>query len=138
MGAPHVWLKSAIEAAASGVTAWPVDMTGGGEPPYVIYVREGTSREMVLAETFDDEPAPGQLGPVARFAVTIYADSYVQAWEIAGEISSALHRFQGSGEGQTIESSMVTNERDGDSGFLEGREQPTFTVEQTIEVRFQE
>lgn len=138
MGAPHVWLKSAIEAAASGVTAWPVDMTGGGEPPYVIYVREQTAREMLLAETLDEDPAPGQLAPVARFSVTIYADSYVQAWDIAGQISSALHRFEGLGEGQIIESCIVTDERDGNSGFLEGREQPTFTVEQTIEVRFQE
>ena len=138
MGAPHVWLKSAIEAAASGVTVWPVDMTGGGEPPYVIYVREQTARELLLAETFDDGPVPGELSPVARFSVTIYADSYVQAWEIAGNISTALHRFQGSGEGQTIDSCMVMDERDGDAGYLEGREQPTFTVEQTIEVRFQE
>ena len=138
MGAPHVWLKSAIEAAAAGVLAYPVEMTGGGEPPYVIYVREATSREMVLAEAFDDDPAPAELAPVARFSVTIYADSYVEAWEIAGQVSTALHRFQGSADGEVIESCMVLDERDGDSGYLEGREQPTFTVEQTIEVRFQE
>jgi len=27
---------------------------------------------------------------------------------------------------------------DGDSGFLEGREQPTFTVELTVEITYQE
>jgi hypothetical protein len=131
MGAPHVWLKSAIEAAAAGVLAYPVEMTGGGEPPYVIYVREATSRD---SETLD---VVG-VSPAARFAVTVYADSYVEAWQIAGSIYGDLHNFQGTAEGEVIESCLVLDERDGDAGYLEGREQPTFTVEQTIEVRFQE
>jgi hypothetical protein len=140
MGSPHVWLKAAIEDAtgSDGVTAWPVEMTGGGEPPYVIYLREATERELLLAETFDETPDLGDIPPLARFTLTIYCDSYVQAWEIAGQISAALHRFKGSADGETIDSCLVIDERDGEAGFLEGREQPTFTVEQTVEIRFQE
>lgn len=138
MGAPHNFLRSAIEAAAPGVTAWPVEMTGGGEPPYVTYTREGTTREQLLDDTFDADPDPDELPPVARYTVVIYADSYVQAWEIAGQITAAIHRFKGSAAGQTIDHCLVLDERDGEAGFLDGREQPTYTVEQAVEIRFQE
>lgn len=138
MGSPHNWLKAAIEAAAPGVTAWPVEMTGGGDPPYITYTREGTVREQLLDDTFDAAPDPDQLPPVARYTVVIYADSYVQAWDIAGQITAAIHRFKGSAHGQTIEHCLVLDERDGDAGFLDGREQPTYTVEQAVEIHFEE
>lgn len=137
MGAPHVWLKAAIEAAATGVTAWPVE-AGDVAPPYVIYGREGTTREQLLDDTFDAEPEPDEIPPVARFTVVIYADSYVQAWEISGSIAAAIHRFKGSAEGQTIDHCLVHDERDGEAIYLDGREQPTYTVEQSVEIRFQE
>lgn len=136
MGAPHVWLKQAIEAAASGVTAWPVEKTEPGSPPYVIYTRDSTTRELVLADTLDDTPAPGLVDPVSTFSIVTYADSYVQAWQIANAISAAIHLFSGSGEGWEIHHCLVTDERDGAAGYLDGREQPTYTVETTIEVRF--
>lgn len=138
MSAPHNWLKAEIEAAAHGVTAWPVEMTGGGEPPYITYTRESTTREQLLDDTLDSEPDPDQMPPVARYTVVIYADSYVQAWEIASEITNAIHRFQGTAHGESIESCIVLDERDGDAGYLEGREQPTYTVELSIDIRFQE
>lgn len=137
MGYPHVWLKAAIEeAAGSGVTAWPVEMTGGGEPPYVVYTRESTTLEQVLDDAYLEAPVHDQTAPVARFDLAIYADSYVEAWEIAGAIRSAIHKFSGSAHEQTIERCLVTDERDGDAGFLEGREQPTFTIEMTVEIAY--
>lgn len=137
MGAPHVWLKSAIEAAAAGVTAWPVE-AGEVAPPYVIYAREGTTREQLLADEFEALPSADVLAPVARFAVVIYADSYVQAWEISGAIAASIHKFSGSGSGQTIDHCLVLDERDGEAIYLDGREQPTYTVEQSVEIRFEE
>lgn len=138
MGAPHVWLKSAIEEAAAGVTAWPVEKTEKGDPPYVIYTRDSTTRELVLADTFDDTPGSGLVDPRATFSLVTYADSYVQAWEIASAISAAIHRFSGSAGGEIIHHCLVTDERDGAAGYLDGREQPTYTVETTIDIRYQE
>lgn len=140
MGAPHNWLKATIEEAAGsgdGVTAWPVEMTGTGEPPYVIYARTGTAREMLLSDTLDAGPYEDECPPFATFAVVVYADSYVQAWEIADAITAAAHRFKGSAHGETIHSCMVIEERDGEAGYLEGREQPTYTVEITLQIRWQ-
>lgn len=138
MNAPHNWLKAAIEAAATGVTAWPVDETGGSEPPYITYTRESTTREQLLDDTFDADPEPDQTPPVVRYTVVIYADSYVLAWEIATYITAAIHKFKGTAHGETIEHCLVLDERDGDAFYLEGREKPTYTVEQAIEIRFQE
>ena len=144
MGAPHNWLKAAIEEATDGgsggyaVTAWPVEMTGGGDPPYVVYTRTATIRELLLDDTLDDIPTLDSLPPVATFTVTVYADSYVQAWQIADAVVAAVHKFKGSAHGETIEKCLVVDVADGDSGFLEGREQPTFTVELTVEITYQE
>lgn len=146
MGAPHNWLKAMIEeAVGSGsgsggytLTAWPVEMTGGGEPPYVVYTRTATTRELMLPDVLEEFPQFDTLPPVATFTVAVYADSYVQAWEIADAITAAVHKFQGSAHGETIQQSLVTDVADGDSGFLEGREQPTFTVELTVEIIYQE
>ena len=140
MGSPHVWLKAAIEDAvgSDGVTAWPVEMTGGGEPPYAVYTRTSTVRELLLPDALDEIPASDALFPVATFQVVVFADSYVQAWEIADAITAAVHKFAGEAAGETIQTALVTDVSDGDSGFLEGREQPTFTVELTVEITYQE
>ena len=137
-GSPHVWLREAIEAA-TGSTAWPVGMTGTAGPPFVVYAREATSREQVLADTFDDTPAADQVSPVARFLVAIYADDYVQAWTIAGQITSAIHKFAGTVYGDVttvIEHCLVLDERDSQPDYLEGRETPTYTVELSVEIRW--
>jgi hypothetical protein len=137
MGTPHVWLKEAIEAATSE-TAWPVGMTGTEAPPFVIYAREATGREQVLADTFSATPAEDQINPVARFLVAVYCDDYVQAWDLAGQITAAIHKFTGTAHGTTIEHCMVLDERDGQPDYLEGRETPTYTVELSVEIRWNE
>lgn len=137
MPSPHVWLKAAIEDAASGIEAWPVEMTGGGDPPYVIYTRTNTVREQVLSDTLDETPEPDYVPPVAAFTVVVYADSYVEGWEIADAIVERIHRFKGSGSGWTIHHCLVLDVRDAEAGFLEGRETPTYTIEITAEIRWE-
>lgn len=139
MGAPHVWLRAAIEeAAGSGVTAWPVEMTdGSADPPYVIYSRAETIRELLLPDSLEDSPVADECGAAAVFTVLVYADSYVQAWEIADAITSAIHKFSGSAHGETIHECLVVEENDGDAEYLEGREQPTYTVELSVRIRWQ-
>jgi hypothetical protein len=137
MSAPHVWLKEAIEGATS-LQAWPVGMTGEGGPPFVIYAREATAREQLLDDTLDATPEPQATPPVARFAVAIYADDYVAAWDVAGQITGAIHLYAGEAEGTTIEQCLVLDERDGQPDYLDGRDVPTYTVELSVEVRWVE
>lgn len=136
MSAPHVWLREQIEDA-TGVDAFPVEVTGSNLPPYVVYVRDTTAREMVLPDTLEAVPEAGLLPPVATFTLTIYADSYVQAWEIAGQIVGAVHKVSVDESGLTIHESIVVDEKDGAAGYLEGRDSPTYTVEQTIQIRWE-
>ena len=136
-GSPHVWLREKIEAATSA-TAWPVGMTGTEAPPFVIYAREATGREQVLADTFDDTPSTDAVPPVARFLVAVYADDYVEAWTISGQITAAIHRWAGTASGTTIDHCLVLDERDGQPDYLSGRETPTYTVELSVEIRWAE
>ena len=138
MGLPHNWLRGAIEAATSGIYAYPVEMTGTGDPPYIIYSREQTARESMLSDGLSASPAADVFPPTARFTIVIYADSYAQGWQIAGLIRAAVHRFKGSAHGETIDQCFMIDERDGDAGYLDGREQPTYTVEQTVEIAYAE
>lgn len=136
MSAPHVWLRERIEDA-TGVNAFPVEVTGSNVPPYVVYVRDQTTREQVLPEALGSTPPEAYMPPVATFTLTIYADSYVQAWEIAGDISGDLHNVSEEASGLTIHECLVADEKDGMAGYLEGRESPTYTVEQTITIRWE-
>lgn len=136
MSAPHVWLRERIEDA-TGVDAFPVEVTGSNLPPYVVYVRDQTTREQALAEALAAIPPEAYMPPVATFTVTIYADSYVQAWEIAGDISGSLHNVSEEASGLTIHECLVVDEKDGMAGYLEGRESPTYTVEMTISIRWE-
>ena len=122
---------------ATGVDAFPVEVTGSNLPPYVVYVRDQTTREQMLPEALGAFPPEAYMPPVATFTVTIYADSYVQAWEIAEDITGSLHNVSEEASGLTIHECLVVDERDGVAGYLEGRESPTYTVEQTITIRWE-
>lgn len=136
---PEKWLHPAIEAAVdSAVKAWPVAMTGDSDPPYVIYAREQTTRELVLADDLSGTPEPGAMPPVSVFRLEILADSYLQCKEIAASITEALHRFTGSGGGVTIDWCLQEDERDSEAVFLEGREVPTYIIEQSYRVSWSE
>lgn len=135
MSTPHVWLREQIEAATDA-TAWPVEAAGSAEPPYVVYVRDETSRDVAMTL----ETAIGQEAPafrVATFVVTIYCDSYAQGWEIAEDISAAVHNVSGGSGHQYIQQSKVMNERDGAAGYMDGRDQPTYTIDITVEIQYE-
>lgn len=137
MSTPHIWLREQIESTTE-IPTYPVEVTRVELPPYIVYVRDETQRDvaLTLGDTLNS-PIAEDLS-LGTFAVTIYADSYVQAWEIAGAISGALHNVSG-GEGSTyIQQSRVASQRDGAAGYLEGRDQPTYTVEMTIQIWFEE
>ena len=138
MPTPEKWLHPAIEAALDDVYAWPIAMTGASDPPYVLYAREATVRELVLEDTLDLVPEADELPAVATFGLQILADSYLQAKEIAAAISADLHRFTGPGGGGTIHWCLHDDERDSDAVFLEGREVPTYIIEQTYRVSWSE
>lgn len=137
MSAPHVWLREQIEDATE-ITAWPVEMTGNLMPPYAVYVREETARDvaLTLADAING-PITEDLS-AATFSVTIYADSYVQAWDIAGQVAGAVHNVSGASGDAYIQHSKVTSQKDGITGYLEGREQPTYTVEISVVILFEE
>jgi hypothetical protein len=140
---PHVWLRSAIESAFEGLTAWPVANTSKKgsatyEPPYAVYVRTGTEIDRHLGEALDESPQPNECPPKASFTIEVYADSYAEAWVIANAISSKLDRFAGEYGEEVIVASFVTDRSDSDVVLLDGREQPTYVLEIQVEVYFQE
>lgn len=134
-GEPHLWLKSAIEDA-SGLEAFPVEKTTGGEPPYVVYVRDATESETLLDDDLGSEPEPSQFPALAAFTVVVFADKYVDAWSYARSIYLALNRFRDLSGSQIIESVYVDDKRDGEITYLDGREQATYSVELDVAIRF--
>lgn len=134
MSAPHVWLRERIEEAVDGLTVWPVECTDRRDPPYVVYLRESTTREQLLEDTLESTPDSDSVPPTATFGVVTFANSYAQAWGIASEITNAIHKVSADESGLTIHSCLVTDERDGQAGYLEGKDTPTYTVEQTVEI----
>lgn len=137
MSAPHVWLREQIEEATD-ITAWPVEMTGNLAPPYVVYNREETVRDVALTLETGINEQPAEDMSAATFAVTVYADSYVQAWDIADLVAAAVHNVSGASGDAYIQHSKVVSQRDGVAGYLDGREQPTYTVELSVQILFEE
>lgn len=129
MASPEAWLSSAIETA-SGCPAYPLAVPEGKAPPFVIYGRQSTTREQQLDGTFD--------APIGTFRVTIYVDGYLAAKTTADAIRQSVNNFTGSGGGSTILSVHLTDEVDGDPEFLEGRDLPTYVVEHTYSISWEE
>ena len=132
MSAPQVWLREAIEAAA-GCNAYPLGTPEGVPPPYVVYMRTGTAREFLLADTLDNPAGGSSLPPVAQITVEVYRDDYVQVWDTSAAIVESIHGYAGG----DVVSCVVTDEKDGDPVFLDGRDTPTYVVEMTVEIRFE-
>jgi hypothetical protein len=135
MAIPQKWLYAAIEAAA-GCQAYPVEAPDLASPPYVIFTRSATARELVLADTLDDDPQPDTFPPVATFDLSIYADGYLAAWTVADAIRGELHRIAGTAHDVAIESCLLVDEADGEPVFYDGRETPTYVISQTYQVRY--
>jgi hypothetical protein len=129
MASPEAWIKAAIETA-TGATAWPLVVPESLAPPFVIYQRDSTDRP---------QQTPGLTGwAEGQFPVEIYADSYSAVKAVADQVRAALHNFGGNANGATIDLAFLTSERDGVPVFFDGRDVPTYLVEQTYFIRWQE
>ena len=134
MSGPEAWLKAALEAAG-GCTAWPLMAAAGTLPPYTLYSRDQTARPL---------QTHGLTGfAEGMFTLEVYADSYQAAKDIAAAItapadSGGIHNFTGNGSGATIDHVRVDDEKDGQPVSLDGREVPTFVIELTVFIRWQE
>lgn len=131
MAFPEQWTKSAIEAAGS-CSAFPLIAPESAALPYVIYGRTGTDRATAM---FD---GPLSVHPAGTFQVEIYAATYFGAKTLADAIRQALHNFNGTESGVTIRQCLLLEERDGDPVFFDGQDKPTFMVEHTYQIRWQE
>lgn len=136
-GEPHLWLKAKIEEAAE-INAFPIDITGDDEPPYAVYVRESTASEKILEDDLEEVPDPDEFPATASFTVTIWAAKYVDAWALARLVYLAIDKFRDLEGDQTIHSVFVTDKRDGEIVYFEGREQPFYSVELSVEIQFTE
>jgi hypothetical protein len=132
MAFPEEWLKAAIEAAAE-CYAYPQIAPEGAAVPFAIYGRESTSIDPVMYGT---ETVPDK--PVAQFAVEVYAATYSQAKSMALSIRQAVHNFHGEANGVTIRHSYLTDEKDGDPVFFDAQDRPTFLVQLSFTIRWQE
>lgn len=135
MAVPQTWFYAAVEAA-SGCSAYPLGVPEGVATPFVVYGRSATTREMVLEDTLQAEPLMDILPPVGTFQVQIYADGYLAAWAIADAIRAALHKFAGTVGDVTVDSCLLIEEADGDPVMFDGRDSPTYVVDQTYQVRW--
>lgn len=133
MSIPQVWLREAIEDA-TGYEVHPLGVPEGLNPPYVIYTRTATSRELVLDDTLDSPAGGSAMPPVATITVEIYRDDYVEVWETSAAIVGAIHGYSGG----DIVSCLVTDEADAPPVFMDGRDTPTYAVELSVEIRYAE
>lgn len=129
MASPEEWICGAIDAA-TGLATYPHFAPDGAELPYVIYQRSRTDREKTLDGT--------TVGIVGTFAVVIYADTYSLSKTISEAVRLAVDNFNGPGGGLTIARVEITDERDGDPVFFEGRDTAVFVVEQTYTIEWEE
>ena len=128
MASPEAWLRGAVEDAAC-CNAYPVGIPEGATPPYVSYSRQGTERVRGLN---------GGGSPVGEFLIEIYADSYLAAKALADLVRAAIVNFSGTVEGCTIDDVRLNDEKDGSPIYMDGRDVPTYVVEQTYSIFWQE
>lgn len=126
---PELWIWAAIEEA-TGVDAYPLTGSENAEPPFVTFGRSATVRERSTAGSTDTL--------AGTFEVQIYADSYRQAKVLAQQVAEALHDFSGTIDDLTILDSYLETEADGDPVYLEGHDRPTYSIDHSYQVRWQE
>jgi hypothetical protein len=129
---PEQWTKSAIESAAA-CQAYPLIAPEAAALPYVVYGRISTDRNTNMAGISNVV-----FNPSAQFQIEIYAVTYFSAKTLADTVRQAMHNFTGTASGVTIRSSLLVEERDGEPVFFDGQDKPTFSVEQTYQIRWEE
>lgn len=132
MAFPEQWLKAAIEAAGS-VQAWPMEAPEGAALPYVVYGRTSTTRAL-----FTNGTMTVSVRPSAVFQVLLFASTYSAVKTLADQVRVALHNFNGAAHGVTIRECMIQEEADAPPDYLEGQDKPTYSVDQTYQIRWEE
>lgn len=130
MSAPEKWLAPAVTSAASPAAVYPVLAPQNPSFPLVVYRRTGTNRERGLGGNFGV--------PVANFSISIVAQTYWQAKDIADSIRRACDNFTGEVNGATIITTALTSESDNMERPPEGQSKPLYRVDQVYSVRFRE
>lgn len=128
MAYPEAWLASTLETA-TGCPAYPVMGREGVAPPYCVYVREGTVDDLTLDQAFADAGAS-----TATFTVEVYADSYLEVKAKSAAVRAAIRNFSGTVDGLTIIKASAEDDRDGAPVLLDGRDSPTYVVEQSYQI----
>lgn len=129
---PEQWLKAAIEAAG-GCLAYPMEAPEGAALPYVVYGRTSTQRQTLLAGA-----TTINVRPSGQFQVLVYAPGYFVAKTLAESIRNGLHNFNGTASGVTIRECLIVEELDGQPDYLEGQDKPTYAVEQSYQIRWED
>jgi len=105
----------------------------GAALPYVIYGRTSTQRETIMAGA-----TAFNMRPSAQFSVLLYASTYSGVKSLADSVRSALHNFNGTANGVTIRECLITEELDGSPDYLDGQDKPTYSVDQTYQIRWED
>lgn len=129
MPSPEEWICAAIESA-SDMATYPIFAPEGASLPFCTYQRTATDRSEIL------DGIGG--GPVGTFSVMLHAASYAESKAIADTVREAIDNFNGDEGGLTIAKVKLTDERDGDPVFFEGRETAVFIVDQTYSIEWEE
>lgn len=128
MSFPEKWLRERLDlATTAGIH--PVLATHNAPFPLVVYRRTGTRRERNMTL--------GNIGrPIATFSVSIVAETYSQAKDIADSVRNSVDNFTGTSQGVTIIGVSLVSEADNMERPAEGQAKPLYRVDQVYEVRF--
>ncbi len=129
MAYPEKWLRSKLdEATTAGVH--PILAPQNAPFPLVVYRRTGTRRERDMI---------GNVGrPIATFSVSVVAETYSEAKDIAESVRLKIDNFTGNYSGLTIVFTSLVSEADNMERPAEGQAKPLYRVDQVYEVRFYE
>ncbi|CAB4184540.1 Tail completion protein [uncultured Caudovirales phage] len=128
-GPPESWLFHAIESA--GVPAFPTTPPELQAAPFVVFSRDSTDWDLDFAD--------GTTGAVvSQFSVEVFTDGYLDGKTLATAVRAAVGNFSGVAYGATIDRVQVVDERDGPPVLLNGRNTPTYVVEQSYQIFWNE
>jgi hypothetical protein len=81
----------------------------------------------------------GNVGrPIATFSVSVVAETYSEAKDIAESVRLKIDNFTGNYSGLTIVFTSLVSEADNMERPAEGQAKPLYRVDQVYEVRFYE
>lgn len=129
MAYPEKWLRAKLdEATTAGIH--PILAPQNAPLPLVVYRRTGTRRERNMG---------GNVGrPIATFSVSIVAESYSEAKDIAEAVRLKVDNFTGDYSGLTIVFTSLVSEADNMERPNEGQAKPLYRVDHVYEVRYHE